>query len=122
MLSRLASIRCLDEPLADIGSVQTEKSVQLLTLCRHAVQYDGADVLVIAGAPLAGLARQIRDQLPVPAVDGVSCAVSQAEGLFRLSPRVSTQGSFAPPPIKSNAGLPPAIAALMAARHNLEGR
>lgn len=117
LLSRLASIRGLDEALADIGSVQTDKAQQLLALCRKAVQEDGADVLVIAGAPLAGLARQIRDQLPVPAVDGVSCAVTQAEGLVRLGSRAATTGSFAPPPLKPNRGLPDSIAALLAARH-----
>lgn len=117
LISRLASIRGLDEPLADIGAVQTDKAAQLLSLCRHAVQHDGADVLVIAGAPLAGLARQIREQLPVPAVDGVSCAVSQAESLVRLGTLSASSGSFAPPPLKPNRGLHPAVSALMAARH-----
>ena len=116
--SRLASIRSLEEPLADIGTVQQDKAKQLLSLCRHAVQHDGADVLIIAGAPLAGLARQIGDQIPVPVVDGVSCAVTQAEGLVRIAPKPATLGSFAPPPLKANAGLPPALAALMALRHS----
>ena len=117
LLSRLASIRGLDEPLADIGSVQTDKAAQLLALCEHAVRHDGADVLVIAGAPLAGLARQIRDRLPVPAIDGVSCAVVQAEALARLAPRPATAGSFAAPPVKPNRGLPEPIARLLAERH-----
>lgn len=116
LVSRLASIRGLDEPLADIASVQTDKASQLLAMCRHAVSQDGADVLIIAGAPLAGLARQVRDQLPVPAVDGVSCAVTQAEGLARLSPVAASGGSFAPPPVKLHRGLPDAVAALLSIR------
>jgi Asp/Glu/hydantoin racemase len=117
LLSRLASIRALDEPLSDIGSVQTDKAAKLLALCRRAVEEDGADALVIAGAPLAGLARQIRNQLPVPAVDGVSCAVAQAEALVRLGTGAASLGSFAPPPSKPNRGLPAAIAELLALRN-----
>lgn len=116
LISRLASIRGLDEPLADIGSVQTDKASQLLALCDSAVRQDGADVLVIAGAPLAGLARQIRDRLPVPAVDGVSCAVAQAEALTRLAPKPAIGGSFAPPPDKPNRGLPSAIVQMLESR------
>ena len=116
LISRLASIRGLDEPLADIGSVQTDKASQLLALCDSAVRQDGADVLVIAGAPLAGLARQIRDRLPVPAVDGVSCAVAQAEALTRLAPKSAIGGSFAPPPDKPNRGLPSAIVQMLESR------
>ena len=96
--SRLASIRGLDETLPNIGSVQTDKSEPLLELCHRAVREDGADVLVLAGAPLAGLARAIKHRLPVPAVDGVSGAVKQAESLAALAPGRAREGSFAPPP------------------------
>lgn len=112
---RLASIRTLDKPLANIGSVQTDQARRLLALCESAVREDGADVLVIAGAPLAGLARQIRDRLPVPAVDGVSCAVAQAEALAALSPKHATAGSFSPPPVKPHRGLPGSLAGLLEA-------
>lgn len=113
MESRLAGIRCLDEPLRDIGRVQQDKSEQLVTLCETAVSEDGADVLIIAGAPLAGLARQVENQIQVPIVDGVSCAVRQAELLARLGPRPAEAGSYAAPPSKSCQGLPPALADLV---------
>jgi Asp/Glu/hydantoin racemase len=119
LTARLASIRALDQPLADIGSVQTDQAAQLLALCERAVREDGADALVIAGAPLAGLARQIRNQLPVPAVDGVSCAVAQAEALVRLAPRQSRAGSFSPPPLKPHRGLPESIGRLLESRKSL---
>lgn len=112
--SRLASIRALDEPLADIGAVQGDQGERLVALARACVADDGADVIVLAGAPLAGLARQVRERLPVPVVDGVSCAVRQAEALVRAAPVAHRAGSFAPPPAKPNQGLPPAIAQLLA--------
>ena len=105
-LGRLTGIRSLGEPLRDIGSVQTDYARQLRDLCTAAVEEDGADVIILAGAPLAGLARTIRGELPVPVVDGVSSAVRHAETLVRLEPGLARAGSFAPPPAKPNLGLP----------------
>ncbi|MBX3604847.1 MAG: aspartate/glutamate racemase family protein [Piscinibacter sp.] len=110
---RLASIRGLDEPLADIGNVQGDQGERLVKLAERCVAEDGADVIVLAGAPLAGLARSLRGRLPVPSVDGVSSAVRHAESLVALQPGRATRGSFAPPPQKPNRGLPPAIARLL---------
>jgi allantoin racemase len=111
---RLASIRALDQPLSRIDGVQAEHLHALKTLADRAVVEDGADVIILAGAPLAGLARALKGRLPVPVVDGVSSAVHQAHTLFALQPGLATSGSFAPPPIKANAGLPSALAALLA--------
>jgi allantoin racemase len=113
LIGRLASIRALDRPLASIGHVQDDHAEALLALCERAVREDGAEVIVLAGAPLAGLARSLHGRLPVPVVDGVSSAVRHAESLVALAPGRATQGSFALPPGKPNAGLPPAIERLL---------
>jgi len=113
LIGRLASIRALDQPLAGIGSVQTDHAQALRALCERAVAEDGAEVIILAGAPLAGLARAVRGELPVPVVDGVSSAVRHAETMVALSPGKARSGSFAPPPVKPNAGLPPAIERLL---------
>jgi len=114
LLDRLASIRSLDGPLQDIGRVQDDHTERLQALCLSAVEDDGADVIIIAGAPLAGLARSIKERIPVPVVDGVSSAVCHAQTLVSLAPAPAHRGSFAPPPIKPNQGLPPAMARLLA--------
>lgn len=113
LVGRLASIRALDQPLSGIGSVQTDHAQALRALCEQAVAEDGAEVIILAGAPLAGLARAVRGQLPVPVVDGVSSAVRHAETMVVLAPGKARVGSFAPPPAKPNAGLPPAIERLL---------
>jgi allantoin racemase len=113
MLGRLGGIRHLDRPLRDASTVQHEHASLLLNLCDQAVQEDGADVLILAGAPLAGLARTVADKLPVPVVDGVSSAVCQAETLCRLRSVRPKIGSFAKPPEKPDAGLSAAILALL---------
>ena len=110
---RLASIRALDRPISAIGGVQEEHAQALKALAERAVAEDGAEVIVLAGAPLAGLARSLHGQLPVPVVDGVSSAVRHAETLVALKPCRALRGSFALPPEKPNHGLPPAIAALL---------
>lgn len=111
--TRLASIRSLKDPLRDIGTVQEDFSDRLVELSHKAVSEDGADVIILAGAPLAGLARNLAGQLPVPAVDGVSSAVRHCESLIALNPGVALQGSFARPPLKPNRGLPDKLAQLL---------
>lgn len=110
--SRLASVRSLEEPLADIGTVQIDQAGKLIALANACVDQDGADSIILAGAPLAGLARQVAAQLPVPVVDGVGAAVRHAETLIRMNPRKAQKGSFSAPPKKANQGLSPALAKL----------
>lgn len=114
LVDRLASIRALDRPLSSIGGVQEEHAQALKALAERAVREDGAEVIVLAGAPLAGLARSLKGQLPVPVVDGVSSAVRHAESLVALQPGRAVLGSFAAPPLKPNRGLTPALQALLA--------
>jgi allantoin racemase len=113
LLDRLASIRHLDKPLRDAGSVQQDYAERLLALSEQAVMEDGADVIILAGAPLAGLARSIAARLPVPVVDGVSSAVRHVETLCVLGVRGATHGSFAPPPSKPRSSLPAGLEALL---------
>jgi allantoin racemase len=113
LAGRLASIRALNRPLASIGTVQDEHAAVLRELCERAVVEDGAEVIILAGAPLAGLARTLRGQLPVPVVDGVSSAVRHAESLVALAPGKAVRGSFAAPPVKPHRGLPDSIARLL---------
>ena len=113
LVSRLASIRSLKDPLNDIGSVQEDFEAQLLQLARQVVDEDGADVVILAGAPLAGLARKVGDQIPVPVVDGISAGVKQCELLVSLAGGIHQRGSFAHPPLKPNVGLSPEIAAIL---------
>jgi Asp/Glu/hydantoin racemase len=112
--SRLASIRGLDESLLDIGNVQGNQGERLVELAGRCVAEDGADVIVLAGAPLAGLARSLEGRIPVPMVDGVSSAVRHAETLVRMKAGLARAGSFSAPPAKAHQGLTPAVAALLA--------
>ena len=113
---RCAGIRMLDETFADIVDVQDEKEAVLIELARRAVSEDAADCVILAGAPLAGLASRVAGRIPVPVIDQVAAALKQAEALVALKPRKALAGSFRRPPAKATLGLVSALAA------RIEGR
>jgi Asp/Glu/hydantoin racemase len=74
-----------------------------------AIEQDDAEVIIFGGGPIAGLARETADAIPVPCLDGVSCAIRMAETLVALRPRAPSRGSFACPPAKQAKGLAPEL-------------
>ena len=70
----------------DPGTVAEERRDLLIGLCREAVEVDGAEVLILAGGPLAGLAPVLQPHVPVPLVDGTQAAVRLAVALAGLAP------------------------------------
>jgi len=110
LLSRCAGIRALEGSFRSIEDVQEEKEALLVDLAGRAVREDGADVIILAGAPLAGLAWKVRERIPVPVVDCVAAAVKQLEGLVALHPRKAVAGTFRRPDPKATQGLAPTLA------------
>lgn len=113
MENRLASIRMLDVPFNDVNAVQSEFEDLLVDLSLRAIHEDGAEVIITAGAPLAGLASRVRDRIPVPVVEGVAAAVGMAEALCRQNPRAPDIGSFKRPAAKASSGVSPTLTALL---------
>jgi Asp/Glu/hydantoin racemase len=111
LAGRCAGIRMLDDPFKSVGDVQDEKESLLVELAGQAALELEADAIILAGAPLAGLAARVRDRLPVPVVDQMAAAVKQAEALVALGLRKATIGAFRRPDAKQTIGLPPALAA-----------
>jgi len=73
----------------------------------------GADVVVICGAAMAGIAHRLRTRVTVPIVDGVCAAVQHAEAL--------AHSGYSPKPRRTNpravmTGISPELAALFAQR------
>ena len=113
LAGRCAGVFCLDEPFSAITNVAAEKAERILALTERAIAA-GADVCILGGAPLAGVATEIADRARVPLVDGVAAAVKQAEALAALNPRKAKAGSFRRPGPKSMIGISPALARLFA--------
>jgi allantoin racemase len=112
LTGRLASIRCVTGGFRDIARVQEEMRDALVDACCQAVEQDEADVVILGGAPLAGLAAMVADRVPVPLVDGVAAAVRQAEVMASLRVRKATVGTFRRPDPKPITGVPAPLARL----------
>jgi allantoin racemase len=109
--ARLAGISMADEPFDEIENVRHEKESLIVKLANRAVDCHGADVVVLAGAPLTGLAEEISEQIPVPVIDCAAAAISQVDLLVRLQLRVPRKGTFRRPCAKQTIGLPEPLAA-----------
>lgn len=108
---RCCAIRTLDQAFSSLTNVQAEKEELLVALANKAVTEDDAEVVILAGAPLAGLAPKIRERVPVPLVDPIAAAVKQAEAIVALALRKAVVGTFRRPAAKPTVGLADKLAA-----------
>lgn len=106
LAARCSGFRMGPEFTGDPGTVAEDRAALVAGLIDEAVRRDGAEAVIIAGGPLAGLARRLAPTAPVPLIDGVAAAVALAEALVRLAPRVPERGT------RGAAGLDPGLAAL----------
>jgi allantoin racemase len=97
----LASARSLDLSVAetDIDPEGTKRRV--LTVARQAVEDDGAEVIILGCAGMAGYAAEIEAQLGVRVIDPTAVALKVAEALVDLGLTHSKIGLFAAPPPKT---------------------
>jgi allantoin racemase len=121
LAARMASVRALDRLVPDSPQAREALREPLVEACQRAIEEDDAEVIIVGGGPIAGLAREIADRLPVPTLDGVSCAVRLAETLVALGPRAPERGSFARPRGKPSRGLSPALAARLGGETSGDG-
>ncbi len=112
MTRRFAGYSGLGQAFADVGTVRDEARAVLLQMCLKRVE-QGADAIILAGAPLAGLARDIADQVPVPLIDGVGSAVRMLEAMVRGGFGPRKVGPLSPPPVKPQKNLSPSLANLI---------
>jgi Asp/Glu/hydantoin racemase len=95
--SRLASIRTVARTGADIARNPKAAMALLTKGCTACVREDGADVVILGGAGLAGLAAKLKSAVDAPLLDGVACALSMAEALAKQKPAKAGRGMLAPP-------------------------
>ncbi|MGF1658267.1 MAG: aspartate/glutamate racemase family protein [Rubrimonas sp.] len=114
LTGRFVGMRTPPEAVGPVTLVAQTMRDMLLALARESALEDGADVVILGGAPLAGLAETFAEDCPAVLVDPVSAAVRQAETLAKLAPRGAHRGRFARPPGKPSEGLHPALARLIA--------
>jgi Asp/Glu/hydantoin racemase len=87
LAARCAGFRMGPAFAGDPGRVAEERRAMIVELCRQSVEQDGAEVVILAGGPLAGLAPVIAPDVAVPLVDGTAAAVRLAEAMVGLAPQ-----------------------------------
>ncbi len=103
---RLAHVATVAPSGADIARDPEGSLAMLEAACRECVQ-TGADVVILAGAGLAGLAPRVA--APVPVLCSTAVAVEAALSLARLRPAKAATGARAPTPPVPSIGLDPAL-------------
>jgi len=86
LATRLASVRTVAPTGADIARNPTAALALLAKSCAACAK-DGADVVILGGAGLAGLAARLQGKVEVPLLDGVGCAVTMALALAKQAGR-----------------------------------
>lgn len=111
MDARLASVRSVAAPPADVTRARDQLAGAVGEQALRAVESDGAEAIVVGGGPLAGVAGIIAPDLPVPVIDGVHAGVRVAEALAGLGLRAPSVGRYATPGPKQTRGLGAALTA-----------
>jgi allantoin racemase len=104
--ARCASVRASGLGVLELEEFPHRAVEAILAQAKQAVDEDKAEVIVLGCGGMSGLDEQIRRQLGVPVVDGVTAAVTIAESLIRLGLSTSKVRTYAPPRPKVVTGWP----------------
>ncbi len=94
---RCASVRANRMSTLEVDSDPERARRTIVDEARKAVEIDGAEVICLGCAGMAGLEEAITAELGVPVVDGVGAAVRLAEAVVGLGLRTSKVGTYAFP-------------------------
>jgi allantoin racemase len=89
-------VRAAQLPVLSIHD-EIDETAALLEAEARVLMAEGADVIVLGCAGMAGLDVSLERMLGVPVIDGVGAAVGLAEVLVRMGKRTSKAGPFSPP-------------------------
>jgi allantoin racemase len=95
--ARIAGWRTLESLAAYQLGAHDTLDAELVAAACDLVERDGAETVLLSGAVMAGVPARLQAQVPVPLIDGIDCAVRQAELLVRLGKPKPTAGSYAMP-------------------------
>ena len=108
---RVAGWRVVESSAPYAAGDQSQSDALAVEAANALVRQDGAEVVVLTGAVMAGVPARLQPQIDVPVLDGVSCAVRQAELLAAMRPMKPRAGSYATLPMRQMSGVDPALAA-----------
>lgn len=113
--NRFKGVLTPDITPARLTDVQTDLGADIITMATTAATRHHADVIILGGAPLAGLAPKIASQVPAIVIDPIAAAVLQAMTLVRMTAHAATPLRVNKPAAKTSIGLAAPLA--MAIHH-----
>lgn len=96
----LASVRSLDLSVAETDADPPKTKERVFEVAKGAAQEDGAEVIILGCAGMAGYAFELESRLGVKVLDPTAVALKVAEAMVDLGLRHSKMGLFALPPPK----------------------
>lgn len=115
--SRYSGFRAIDGVVLSIDEIQSLQKEALINAAKDAIEIDGADVIIFAGAPLSGFKKFVEKEISVPIIDCAEAAVKQAELAVTMAGKIlNKKRNFKLPP-KNSIGLEENLAKYIS--HNL---
>jgi allantoin racemase len=111
LTARCGGMRAVDANPLDLLAAPERIAALIVAQAEDLIERDMVDVVVLIGAVMAAMPARVQPRLPVPVVEGVSCAVSLAEALVRLRLPKPSAGGYAALPARELSGVDPALAA-----------
>jgi len=108
--SRIAGWRIIENSAPYAPGDQGEVDDLLISAATDLIDQDYAEVVLLAGAVMAGVPRHLQSAVPVPLIDGISCGVRQTELLVRLAAPKPLTGSYSLPSNRELVGVTGSIA------------
>jgi allantoin racemase len=96
----LASVRSLDLSVAETDADPEKTKQRIFEVAAKAVEEDGAEVIILGCAGMAGYAPELEEKLGVKIIDPTAVALKIAEAMVDLGLTHSKTGLYATPPEK----------------------
>ena len=100
--SRYAGFRAIDGVNLTIDKIQTLQKKSLIESAKLAINIDGGEVVIFAGAPLSGFKKIVQKEISVPVIDCAEAAVKQAESAVVMNQNTINKHKLPP---KSSIGV-----------------
>lgn len=97
LLERMASIRPLGLSVAELDREPERTKAAGMELARQMVEEDGAEVIIMGCAAMAGYSDEIEASLGVPVLDPLTVAIKMTEAIVDMGQTHSRVGLFAAP-------------------------
>lgn len=111
LTTRCASVRSTGLAVLALESLSPDETYMMIRgASQLAIEEDGAEVICLGCAGMAGVDKDLEAELGIPVLDGVVCALKLLEGMIGYGIQTSKRLAYAKPGAKELVDLPPIFA------------